>query len=214
MLGALLGSGCVRPSCGGSGGAASRFALGEGEAAVSQAVPPVPESGGLHPHRGPHASCVFAPVSAEESPPLSPQVLAARASVGGGREGGEGLPTAVPQRPTPLILMGGEEGLVLAALQTGPQRRQGSVPSADMLGLHAEASASVGWMPDLGRPHHPEFGVSILGAPLFPLLSAVCQGMRLCGLTSLRTFVCSPLNRVVGFPSTLHPLSRLDSAPV
>ena len=52
MLGALLGSGCVRPSCGGSGGAASRFALGEGEAAASQAVPPVLESGGLHPKEG------------------------------------------------------------------------------------------------------------------------------------------------------------------
>lgn len=128
MLGALLGSGCVRPSCGGSGGAARRFALGEGEAAESQAVPPVPESGGLHPHGGPRASWVFAPVSAEESPPLSPQVLAARASVGGGREGGGGLPTAVPQRPTPLILTVGEGGLVLAALQTGPQRWAGLCP--------------------------------------------------------------------------------------
>ena len=128
MLGALLGSGCVRPSCGGSGGAASRFALGEGEAAASQAVPPVPESGGLHPHGGPRASWVFAPVSAEESPPLLPQVLTARASEGGGREGGEGIPTAVPQRPMPLILTGGEQGLVLATLQMGPQKWAGLCP--------------------------------------------------------------------------------------
>ena len=67
---------------------------------------------------------MFAPVSAEESPPLSPQVLAARASEGGGREGGEGIPTAVPQRPMPLILT----GIVLATLQMGPQKWAGLCP--------------------------------------------------------------------------------------
>lgn len=60
------------PSCRGRGDAASRFALGEGMAAVSQAVPPVPESGGPHPHGGPRASWVFSPISADENLLCSP----------------------------------------------------------------------------------------------------------------------------------------------
>ena len=94
ILGALLGSGCVPPSCGGSGGAASRSALGEGMAAASQAVPPVPESGGPHPHGGPALPGCFLPFL-QRTCCCSPQVLVAMGLWGWGRGRGESLPTAV-----------------------------------------------------------------------------------------------------------------------
>lgn len=94
ILGALLGSGCVPPSCRESGGAASRSALGEGMAAASQAVPPVPESGGPHPHRGAVLPGCFLPFLQRTCCCL-PQVLVAMGLWGWGRGGGESVPTAV-----------------------------------------------------------------------------------------------------------------------
>ena len=73
ILGALLGSGCVPPSCGGSGGAASRSALGEGMAAASQAVPPA-RIWRAAPTRRPRASWVFSPISAENLLLFTPSV--------------------------------------------------------------------------------------------------------------------------------------------